>query len=194
MGQMKKESSFYHASGLDPYNAVKQQNDELNANPVCISPLSLIDAPKADCLSSCQGMSPIIGNLFFLGSSDTSCNAMYTNSAYAKIKCMMDCGYGGSTFVTDCVSTDGDNIYAKGTVSNGYGVSIEDSCAGTTIREYYCSNGYIKLKEESCSGGCNNGACINDGITYTSFISYKDSYVSGGDFSTFITKANGWIA
>ena len=66
-----------------------------------------------------------------------------------------------------CTDSDnGKNHEIKGTVSyndksSGISGSVEDSCSGSQLKEYYCSGDSLLTENYVCPNGCSNGACLN---------------------------------
>lgn len=78
-----------------------------------------------------------------------------------------------------------------GTYINVYLPSIN---TGDWNRLYPSSTGETYYDSGLTNPACTySNGCIG-GVTYSNFLSYKDSYISGGDFTTFITSANNWIS
>ncbi|MEM4272332.1 MAG: Kazal-type serine protease inhibitor family protein, partial [Candidatus Bilamarchaeaceae archaeon] len=72
-----------------------------------------------------------------------------------------ECG-GGKCVEILCSDTDsGQDILMKGTIKKG-SESFSDSCNGTSVLEYYCSNNQILSKVIACPSGksCEDGACV----------------------------------
>ncbi len=70
-----------------------------------------------------------------------------------------------STIVTSCNDTDGGiNYYTPGTVFSGSAYT-SDYCHETNTNvlfEFYCENGKISGRNQTCTAGCQNGACLNE--------------------------------
>ncbi|MBI5224121.1 hypothetical protein HY990_06905 [Candidatus Micrarchaeota archaeon] len=72
---------------------------------------------------------------------------------------------GASSTNETCSDTDGGTNYnVKGTISyydgsSGTRESRVDYCSGNTITEYYCRFGAKRMISQTCTYGCNNGAC-----------------------------------
>jgi len=64
-----------------------------------------------------------------------------------------------------CIDSDeGKDFETFGWVTHGDGsISSKDSCEDeTTLREYYCQNGYVASELHQCPKGCQYGACLSD--------------------------------
>jgi hypothetical protein len=78
-----------------------------------------------------------------------------------------------SRFV-ECSETDGGlNVSVSGSLNeiwsdrSGFVThSVSDVCSGGFLKEWYCDEGYPKLREVSCGEGnvCVNGACVGIGL------------------------------
>ncbi|MBD3388621.1 MAG: hypothetical protein GF416_06090 [Candidatus Altiarchaeales archaeon] len=69
-----------------------------------------------------------------------------------------------------CVDSDGAegliNTDIKGWV-DFEGIQYYDYCVGDRIYEYYCDDGFIKVIDIICGGGCSGGACGGDSLAST---------------------------
>jgi hypothetical protein len=81
----------------------------------------------------------------------------------------------------ECADTDGDDIYAKGTLKAAGG-EYNDSCTDyKTLSEYYCEFGKAKNRTAACPPDfrCEGGRCFKPGTTCTDTDSGDDIYSEG---------------
>ncbi len=85
--------------------------------------------------------------------------------------------------IQNCVDSDNGMDYnVKGSVCVGSSCQ-EDSCSGSTLTEYYCSNNQIASTTTTCVNGCSNGVCSGTVI--------DDNQSSKGEIMFFVYNANG---
>lgn len=181
-------------AGPDPYNTpddcVVGRKANIDSGYICAGPCVIASSSMVSCVKSCNPASGLTaGKYTWMGSWDETCPGMYGQGGTRK--CLMDCLYGGTPNY-GCSSTDGNDIYTKGTSTNNYGFTIEDQCLYGSLHEYFCGPLSIDMAYITCENGCSNGVCIQI-MNYNDFLSSKDSYLSGGDFATFISNANKWV-
>lgn len=125
------------------------------------------------------------------------CNEAGTPNGECKEKtcqCLLGtCCSDGCAFDADGTSC-GTNMHCDG---NG---NCIQSCA--SHHHYGCFNNDVywynscsireELAQDCGVNGCSGGQCIS--TTYSDFMGYKSSYLSGGSFSSFISSANKWVS
>lgn len=181
-GFFKKEGlSYYYGSQEECVVFGRQWG--LDRSYPCVAPC-VAASTVASCLqSNCGITSTALAHHYY----DTiySCGASYTQGPVGK--CWMDCLYGGGSPSYSCSCTS-DDIYSKGTCTNDYNLVVEDYCKdANTLYKFECTSG-ISYYAISCT--CVDGECV---IGYTDFTSYKNSYLTGGSLSAFISNSNQWI-
>lgn len=177
-------------------SCVSGRQNMINNGWDCVAPCVEVSSSQSSCLNGCGAVANP-GDIISAYEAYNSCWSEYDDSS--TFKCWMDCLYGGGSPSYGSSCTSAGDIYTRGTCTNDYGFTIEDQCKWSNEalgigRKYYSGHG-IQLNDYTCSEGCSNalGTCIPPPIGYTDFISYKNSYLAGGSFSTFISDANNWV-
>jgi hypothetical protein len=67
----------------------------------------------------------------------------------------------------ECLDSDGQDYFFKGMVTTSDGFSATDACADSLLQEFFCEDGLLQFRFHTCSGGCEDGVCLED--TRTSF-------------------------
>ncbi len=189
-GFFKKETIGYCS---DKDICIDGRNTASSQNKPCVGPIVDVTPFLNSCIDSCSPGSGYDAAVFYAHDVWTCTEAWNSGTTQS---CYMNCMYFNNP-VFDCWDLDdgGINYNLKGETYNNYGFTMEDTCNGNILSEYYCDgSNYIQRDEYSCTGGteCINGACIIPS-TYSDFTSFKSSYLSGGSLSAFISNANTWV-
>jgi hypothetical protein len=170
-----------------PTNKDCVERDKWYPNYQCVGPVVSWTPTITSCLDGCNSNPGVCGFYVYSLSENFTCQSAYSTQTG---KCTMDCMYGGLP-VYSCSDSDGLNFYNKGTTTNYYGFSMEDSCSSSSLlTEYYCENNKITNMGISC--GCVNGACDdNSACTVPADTSPCDGIVSRDELGKAISY---WIS
>lgn len=196
MNQGKKEA-LISTGFVDVNECVYSYNMQANAIPnACAGPCKPTSSSINSCLDACIGIPNAWKTSGWLYLFETgTCQYVYDNIPLTK--CYMDCIYDGMP-PFQCASSDGDNIYLGGTSTNAY-ITVSDIYMeeSNKLWEFSCGiingNTDIKIQLVDCPNGHTSNACIQPTTTYSQFLSYKSSYLTGDSFTSFIYYANQWV-
>jgi hypothetical protein len=125
-----------------------QYDEEMTCRDLCkeFNSEVVVDGCYDRSLKTCTLM---MGGVCIEGNANSIIKKDYSTSCCCK----------GGNF-NECTSTDGVNPFVKGRTMDKSGNVYEDTCEGSKVIDYYCSNaGIYNLNDVLCPNGCENGAC-----------------------------------
>ena len=123
----------------------------------------LTDALKNPLIISTGIVMILLGALFVTYLVDNSKNDTSTFIDTGMLTGNIVFGTGGVIVNKGCTATGGRDYFHNGSVmysSDGYNYCVfSDSCVGTRVKKYSCTNTSVRFVYYNCTKGCINNAC-----------------------------------